>query len=215
MFFEHALVGDRLPTGTLALTFDDGPGRTDGPPDLPGPRTAELGAFLRSEGVPAAFFAVGKFAREHGDVLATLRAQGHLVANHTDDHPSLPAFVARGGDVVGQLARTDLAIGSALGPGPVFFRPPYGDWRLRGEFPLERRRRAQPLAAGAGARRPGRVGRRRPRRRLLARRPARRGVCLGLPGGDRAGRPGDRPVTRQHGRRRRDPLPEPGPELGP
>jgi len=133
MFFDTAIVGDRLPAGTLCFTYDDGPGRTEGGGDGPGPRTAELGAFLHSQGVPATFFAVGKFAAEAADILAGLRSRGHLVANHTFDHPSLPAFVARGGDVCGQLAETDRAIRAGVDGRTTFFRPPYGDWRLRGQ----------------------------------------------------------------------------------
>lgn len=132
MFFENAILGDRLPAGALCLTFDDGPGRTERA-DGPGPRTAELGAYLRSMGVPATFFAVGAFAAREPGILERLRRDGHLVANHTRDHPSLPAFVARGGDVVGQLWETDEAIRDFV-DGPVtFFRSPYGDWRLKGQ----------------------------------------------------------------------------------
>jgi peptidoglycan/xylan/chitin deacetylase (PgdA/CDA1 family) len=133
MFFDRDVVADRLPPGTLCLTFDDGPGRTEGGDDRPGPRTAELGAFLHASGVPATFFAVGEFARQSGDILAVLRSFGHLVANHTFDHPSLPAFVARGGDAADQVARTDDAIRDHVEGTTIFFRAPYGDWRLRGE----------------------------------------------------------------------------------
>src|SRR5262249_6194104 len=69
MFFDGAIVGDRLPPGILCLTYDDGPGRTDGDEDGPGPRTAELGEYLHSQGVPATFFAVGRFAAGSGDIL--------------------------------------------------------------------------------------------------------------------------------------------------
>ena len=133
MFHNNDIVADRLPSGTLCFTYDDGPGQADPGHAGPGPRTAELGEYLHSQGVPATFFAVGKFAETSGAILAGLRSLGHLVANHTFDHPSLPAFVARGGDVIDQLARTDSAIGPyAQGP-LTFFRAPYGDWRLRGE----------------------------------------------------------------------------------
>jgi peptidoglycan/xylan/chitin deacetylase (PgdA/CDA1 family) len=133
MFFDVDIVGDRLPPGTLCFTYDDGPGRTEGGEDDPGPRTGELGAFLHSEGVPASFFAVGKNASEFGCILAGLRSHGHLVANHTYDHLSLPAFVAGGGDVRGQLARTDEVIRDHVEGRATFFRAPYGDWRLKGQ----------------------------------------------------------------------------------
>lgn len=133
MFFENAIVGDRLPARTLCFTYDDGPGRPEDASGELGPRTEELASFLHAQGVPATFFVVGKFACEFADILACLHALGHLVANHTFDHPSLPAFVARGGDVHDQLARTDCAIRDHVAGQIAFFRPPYGDWRLKGE----------------------------------------------------------------------------------
>lgn len=133
MFFENAILADRLPARTLCFTYDDGPGRPEPGRGELGPHTDELAAFLHAQGVPATFFVVGKFACAFGDILARLRALGHLVANHTFDHPSLPAFVARGGDVYEEIARTDRAIRGHVGAAPTFFRPPYGDWRLKGE----------------------------------------------------------------------------------
>ena len=134
MFLNNEIIADRLPAGTICLTYDDGPCQTEPGHEGTGPRTAELGAYLHSEDVPATFFAVGKFAENSGAILATLRSLGHLVANHTYDHPSLPAFVARGGDVMDQLARTNSAIGQHSDGPLTFFRPPYGDWRLRGKI---------------------------------------------------------------------------------
>jgi peptidoglycan/xylan/chitin deacetylase (PgdA/CDA1 family) len=133
MFFDTNIVGSLLPRGTLCFTYDDGPGQTDGDDDAPGPRTAELGAFLAREGVPATFFAVGKFAVEQGAILSGLRARGHLVANHTFSHPSLPAFVGQRGDVEHELAETDRAIREHVATDRIYFRAPYGDWWLRGE----------------------------------------------------------------------------------
>lgn len=132
MFFEFDIKGDRLPPGVLCLTFDDGPDRTE-KAEGPGPRTDELGAYLHSLGVPATFFVVGEFASKAPDILEGLKQNGHLVANHTRDHPSLPAFVAEGGDVVGQLAATDATIVDFIDGETAFFRAPYGDWRLKGE----------------------------------------------------------------------------------
>ncbi len=132
MFLDHAITGDELPPGTFCLTYDDGPGQTEREED-PGPRTAELGDYLHSQCVPATFFCVGKFALEHGDILATLRSFGHLVGNHTFDHPSLPAFVANGGDACAQFERTDATIRDHVVTPVTFFRAPYGDWRLKGQ----------------------------------------------------------------------------------
>ncbi len=116
MFFDLDLRGDALPSKTLCLTYDDGPG----------PMTAELGDYLADEGIAAAFFLIGSHARAYPEVVARLKAGDHMVGNHTDSHPHLVAFTRDGGDVEGELARADLAIGSG---GITCFRPPYGDWR--------------------------------------------------------------------------------------
>jgi peptidoglycan/xylan/chitin deacetylase (PgdA/CDA1 family) len=118
--FGHAdLKGDGLLPRTLCLTYDDGPG----------PGTAELGRYLRDEGVRATFFVLGRHAEDRRDLLADLHATGHLIGNHTYTHPGLVAFVLGGGDAADELLRTDALIRPFAGAGPVLFRPPYGNWR--------------------------------------------------------------------------------------
>jgi peptidoglycan/xylan/chitin deacetylase (PgdA/CDA1 family) len=78
MLFDHDLKGFDLPARTLCLTYDDGPG----------PHTLELGRFLHEEGIRAAFFVIGRVAAEQPEVLARLRAWGHLIGNHTWSHPA-------------------------------------------------------------------------------------------------------------------------------
>ncbi len=120
MFFDLDLRGDALPSKTLCLTYDDGPG----------PKTAELGDYLAERGIAATFFVIGTQVRANPGIIPQLRAGGHLIANHTETHPHLVAFVRDGGDVVGELARADEAIGAPSASGELtFFRPPYGDWR--------------------------------------------------------------------------------------
>jgi peptidoglycan/xylan/chitin deacetylase (PgdA/CDA1 family) len=119
VFFDHDIKGDRLPPWTLCLTYDDGPG----------PQTRELAHYLHERGVAATFFVIGAHARQYPDVLRALREWGHLVANHTDSHPGLVKRATSGGDVVGELTRTDDAIRPHVAGDVVFFRPPYGNWR--------------------------------------------------------------------------------------
>ena len=128
MFFDLDLMGDTLPPKTLCLTYDDGPGQTEG--SGPGPKTAEIGQFLADRGIAATFFVVGDQVRANPGIVARLRAGGHIVANHTDTHPTLVSFVRDQGDVVVELARADESIGSPTASGDLtFFRAPYGDWR--------------------------------------------------------------------------------------
>src|SRR5262245_34754517 len=118
MLLEYDLRGDGLPPKSLCLTFDDGPG----------PDTYELGRFLAEQGVPAAFFVIGRHAERRPNVLERLTAWGHTLGNHTDSHAGLVALARAGGDVAGELARADAVIRPFLNDDVVYFRPPYGSW---------------------------------------------------------------------------------------
>lgn len=103
---------------TLCLTYDDGPG----------PLTLEIASFLHEHKVRATFFVVGKYAWHHRDILARLRDMGHIVANHTYDHPDIPYYCSVDGDIQNQVIRTDTVIREYISGQTVFFRPPYGKW---------------------------------------------------------------------------------------
>jgi peptidoglycan/xylan/chitin deacetylase (PgdA/CDA1 family) len=121
MFLSTDIKADRLPTKTLCLTFDDGPGQD----------TAELDRFLFEQGIAAAFFVVGRHVEQHPEVLPRLHGWGHIVGNQTYSHAGLAALAEDGGDVVEEARRTDALIRPyAAGPA-VFLRPPYGSWRGR------------------------------------------------------------------------------------
>lgn len=130
--------------GTLCLTYDDGPGATEG--DRPGPRTLPLATYLADEGVPATFFMSGRHIDAMPDAPAAVRALGHLVGNHTWSHPNLVDAHEAGVDLADELSRTAAAIGSH-GRQPTFVRPPYGAWS-----------RGVAAALNAAAKVPGRVG---------------------------------------------------------
>src|SRR5262245_40026692 len=123
MFFDSDIKGDRLPPRTLCLTYDDGPGHTDG--DGPGPRTLELGRYLFEEGIQATFFVIGQHAERHADVLLSLQRWGHLIGNHTYSHPGLVALAEEGGEVIGEVAKTDALIRRYVLSPVIFFRAPY------------------------------------------------------------------------------------------
>ncbi len=119
MFFDHDLKAPDLPRKTLCLTYDDGPG----------PDTFELGRYLYAEGISATFFVIGRNAEKQTDVLAQLAAWGHELGNHTYSHTCLVALAESGGDVVGEVARTDALIRRHVRKPVVFLRAPYGNWR--------------------------------------------------------------------------------------
>lgn len=119
MFFHQDIKGRHLPAGTLCLTYDDGPGA----------HTLELGRYLFEQGIAATFFVVGRHAEAHPDVLPRLQGWGHLIGNHTYSHPGLVALALSGGDVIGELSRTDRIIRPYVSTEKTYFRAPYGSWR--------------------------------------------------------------------------------------
>lgn len=99
----------------VALTFDDGPGAD----------TERLLKTLAEKHVTATFFLVGTNVEKRPDVVRDTAAAGHLLANHTWDHPQLTTL--DDDEVRAELERTQEAITTASGETPTFLRPPYGD----------------------------------------------------------------------------------------
>jgi peptidoglycan-N-acetylglucosamine deacetylase len=121
---QNALTGQSLPLKTLALTFDDGPGA----------RTIELSAYLKTQGIRAAFFVVGQSLQNDGAGAYTLQKltdDGHLIANHTAHHYSLTAnepVPLTEAAVVAELTDVDVMIAPFVKNDAWLFRPPYGQW---------------------------------------------------------------------------------------
>lgn len=109
--------GKDLPLGAVSLTFDDGPVK----------RTAELGRYLRDQGVSATFFVVGQRAERYPWTLSKLVEWGHTVANHTYSHQPLTKLASPSYEV----EETHRIIAPYLRNGVKLFRAPYGDWNAR------------------------------------------------------------------------------------
>jgi peptidoglycan/xylan/chitin deacetylase (PgdA/CDA1 family) len=117
---------DHLPTEApiVALTFDAGS-------DLG--YTASILDTLSAFGVQASFGITGAFAAEHPDAIRRMANEGHVVMNHSYEHPSFTGTSSD--DVVlttaerqAELQRADEVIAPLIGHSTVpFWRPPYGD----------------------------------------------------------------------------------------
>jgi peptidoglycan/xylan/chitin deacetylase (PgdA/CDA1 family) len=118
MFHRDNINGQSLKDKQLCLTFDDGPGA----------QTLPIARFLNQFNVRATFFVVGKYAADNIDVLAKLKELGHIVANHTFEHPDMPFYCSVDGDVQDQIIRTNSVIGPYVGSELIYFRAPYGKW---------------------------------------------------------------------------------------
>ena len=112
-------VVSRAPFGDgrgVSLTFDDGP--TPGATD----RALDTLGEMR---VKAAFFVVGRNARQHPKLVERMHAEGHVVGNHTLDHSHFGLF-GRDGYWLRQVAEADEVIRQIIGRRPALFRPPMG-----------------------------------------------------------------------------------------
>ncbi|GAA4730545.1 hypothetical protein GCM10023216_22900 [Isoptericola chiayiensis] len=99
----------------VALTFDDGPVA----------ETERLLRILERKDAPATFFMVGDNVAKNPDIARAVADAGHLVANHTWNHPQLTTL--DDATVRDELRRTSDAIREATGTAPFLLRPPYGD----------------------------------------------------------------------------------------
>jgi peptidoglycan/xylan/chitin deacetylase (PgdA/CDA1 family) len=99
----------------VLLTFDDGPHAEVTP--------AVLDRLKRFD-AHAAFFVVGERIAHAPSVLERMRAEGHLIGNHTYSHPlGRPPGLAA---YLHDISRCQDAVHQQLGERPTLFRPPQG-----------------------------------------------------------------------------------------
>ncbi len=99
----------------IALTFDDGPGG----------HTQRLLDGLAEYGVKATFFVVGKQAEKNPQLVKRAYDDGHLIGNHTYDHPNF--YVTPDSDAMENIKKGAEVIESITGEEPLFLRAPYGN----------------------------------------------------------------------------------------
>ncbi len=99
----------------VALTFDDGPHAT---------LTPKLLDILAREHVHATFFVLGTNVSLYPDIARRIVAEGHEIANHSWNHPSLPKVSAERLDR--ELRRTTELIEQTTGQKVTMMRPTYG-----------------------------------------------------------------------------------------
>lgn len=99
---------------TVALTFDDGPGRD----------TGHILGILAHYRVTATFFNLGEYEIAHPDLVRAESGAGYALANHTWDHRSLAgsSFDSQTEEMTSASAAQQHIVGYA----PCLFRPPYG-----------------------------------------------------------------------------------------
>jgi len=116
--YGRSFIGLAPGSKQLALTYDDGPNDPD---------TLRLIDVLARHDVKATFFVLGKFVAQKPHIVRALASAGHVVGNHSWDHPRL--IFASNAELRSQIGRTQKAIFDACGATPTVFRPPYGGRR--------------------------------------------------------------------------------------
>jgi peptidoglycan/xylan/chitin deacetylase (PgdA/CDA1 family) len=117
--YGRTFIGSRDKKRQLALTFDDGPND---------PYTLHLLDVLAKHGVKATFFLIGKYIDHRPDIVRDIVAAGHVVGNHTYNHPNL-IFQSQA-QFRDELARCERALDAAVGEQHApLFRPPFGGRR--------------------------------------------------------------------------------------
>jgi peptidoglycan/xylan/chitin deacetylase (PgdA/CDA1 family) len=102
----------------IALTYDDGPND---------PHTLRLLEVLAKHGVKATFFLIGRYVRQRQEIVSEIVQAGHVVGNHTFNHPLL-TFKSET-EIRRELSQCRDALQDAIGQHSNLFRPPFGGRR--------------------------------------------------------------------------------------
>lgn len=114
--YKNVIVNGDTTKKTVTLTFDDAPDENN---------TYHLLDILKSHHVKAAFFMIGgTMVDSNITVVERTNEEGHLVLNHTFNHPRLTDL--NESDITYQLDRAATRIESITGHYPLLYRPPYG-----------------------------------------------------------------------------------------
>jgi len=104
-------------TKYIALTFDDGPVRTN---------TTKLLDGLKKQKAYVTFFMVGYNIPGNEDLLKRMKKEGHELGSHSYSHSKLTTL--SNNEIVNQITQTNSLIRNAVGSYATVFRPPYGSY---------------------------------------------------------------------------------------
>lgn len=99
----------------VALTFDDGPNPAT---------TNQALDTLSKYGIKATFFVLGKNVSGNEEILKRMKADGHVIGNHSWSHPVLSKLSLD--EAKKQITDTEDELTKVLGSSSKLMRPPYG-----------------------------------------------------------------------------------------
>lgn len=103
---------------SIYLTFDEG---------YENGYTSVILDTLRKKDVKAAFFVTGPYVKENPDLIKRMAKEGHIIGNHTVNHPSIPE-INDFEKLKSELFELDRLIYGITGEKELFLRPPKGEY---------------------------------------------------------------------------------------
>ena len=90
--------------------------------------TAKILDVLKKHEVPAAFFLVGNYMEQNGDLVRRMAQEGHIVGNHTMHHPDMSKISDKGA-FSKELSDLEVLYKEITGENmPKYYRPPQGNY---------------------------------------------------------------------------------------
>lgn len=117
--YDGYYVGDETKK-VLYLTFDEG---------YENGYTADILDTLKEQNVTAAFFITGAYLEREPDLVKRMVAEGHIVGNHTENHPSMPDITDD--EIRAELKTLDDKFFALTGENMKYLRPPKGEFSER------------------------------------------------------------------------------------
>lgn len=105
----------------LYLTFDEG---------YENGYTGIILDVLKEKGVKAAFFVTAPYVKENPDLIARMAREGHIIGNHTVNHPSMPD-VKDDSALKNELFELDRLVYGVCRQHTRYLRPPKGEYSER------------------------------------------------------------------------------------
>ena len=104
----------------LYLTFDEG---------YENGYTPKILDTLKANNVKAAFFITGAYLKQSPDLVKRMVDEGHIVANHSVNHPSMPTVSYSAFEK--EILDLEKNFSEKFGKGMTYFRPPMGEFSER------------------------------------------------------------------------------------
>jgi peptidoglycan/xylan/chitin deacetylase (PgdA/CDA1 family)/glycosyltransferase involved in cell wall biosynthesis len=109
------LVNGPVKSGSICLTFDDGPDPV---------HTPRLLDVLKEQQISATFFVIGRQAERYPELVRRMVAEGHAVGNHSFTHSEPIRLSAQ--QLMEEVRQTRDLLFALTGQAPALFRPPKG-----------------------------------------------------------------------------------------